>query len=91
MDRWAHGYYHMTPFGWVGMILFWAALILLIVWLVRSFDFGRGSRREPPAPFAPPASPSTPRGDRAMEIARERYAKGEIDAEQFEKLKRDVT
>jgi len=70
--------------GWsiVGMILmfiFWALLItgiiLLIVWIVRRVSYpGRDLSRT----------------DKAMEILKERYARGEINKEDFEKMKKDM-
>ena len=56
---------------WLGMmlvmVLFWAAVILGIVWLVRGgFDGSRGGRRETPT-----------------EILDRRFAEGEISAEEY--------
>ena len=57
------------------MIVFWGGLIALIVWAVSRF--GRDHKTEA--------------GDkRALDIAKERYAKGEITKEQFEQIKRDL-
>jgi putative membrane protein len=86
MGPWTYGYGHMDWLrwgwlGWIGMVLFWVLIVLGIVWLWRSLDLPRAWRGD-----------STGRSsDRAIEIVRERYAKGEIDAEQFEKLTRDLT
>ena len=70
--------------GWsiVGMILmfvFWAliitGIILLIVWIVRRVSYpGRDLSRT----------------DKAIEILKERYARGEINKEDFEKMKKDM-
>lgn len=66
--------------GWAMMIfmtLFWIAVIALVVWLVWRFAFSGGA----PAP----------RGeDRAEEILRERFARGEIDSETFERMLEDL-
>lgn len=71
--------------GWFGMILFWILAILAIVWLVRNLDLGSLWRDrkdgQPPQPAAE---------DRAMSTLRERYARGEIDADEFERRKRDL-
>jgi putative membrane protein len=75
----------MMGYGWgmgggLGMILFWILLILAIVWLVRTLGLDkmiRGTRSEPTQ-------------DRALETLRERYARGEIDSEEFEGRKRDL-
>ena len=52
------------------MLVFWGGLIALVVWLFRT------NRSESPAPPAPPAR--TP--DQMLD---ERFAKGEIDEEEF--------
>ena len=62
--------------GWGGglmMLVFWAVIILLIVWLVREFS-GRHARS----------------GSHALDILKERYAKGEINKEEFESKKNDL-
>ncbi|NIA25399.1 MAG: SHOCT domain-containing protein [Gammaproteobacteria bacterium] len=56
--------------GWLGplwMLLFWGGVVLLIVWAVRSGSFGSGTRQ----------------GNRALGILEERYARGEIDRDEF--------
>lgn len=71
--------------GWFGMILFWILAILAIVWLVRALDLGSiGRRRDDPQ------SPQAQTEDRALAVLRERYARGEIDADEFERRKRDL-
>ena len=65
----------MTGFGWLGMSLFWVLIILALVFLVRNLDG-----------FVP----RTPRADRSLEIARERFAKGELSQEEFEAVKRTL-
>ncbi len=71
--------------GWFGMILFWILAILAIVWLARALDVGRlwRTRDEKHAPRAPTE-------DRALAVLRERYARGEIDTDEFERRKRDL-
>jgi len=58
--------------GWwmgVSMVLFWAGVVLLVVWAVRGMSAGG----------------RTPAGDRrAVEILDERFARGEIDREEYE-------
>lgn len=53
------------------MLLFWGVIIFLIVVGVRWFSDGKGGRRQPDA----------------MDILKERFAKGEIDEEEFQKRK----
>ncbi|MBE0479926.1 MAG: SHOCT domain-containing protein [Dehalococcoidia bacterium] len=57
------------------MVLFWGAIIALIVWAVRAL-LGRREDTSRPTP---------------LDIARERYAKGEITREEFEQIKRDLS
>lgn len=67
-------------FGILGM-LFWLALIVLVVVLVwRLMERGGrdGSRYD--------GGRETP-----LEILKKRYARGEIDKEEFERVKRDLT
>jgi putative membrane protein len=94
LAQWGGGYggWHMGPgyggglygYGWVGMILstvFWVlliiGLILLIKWLVQSKGGG--------GPLVPHSS------SRAIDILKERYARGEIDKQEFEDKKRDLS
>lgn len=53
------------------MVLFWGALIALIVWLVRETSGPRSGGRVPP------------QGPNAEELLAQRFARGEIDAEEF--------
>lgn len=70
--------------GWLFPLVggvFWMLLlvltVVLVVWLVR---------RPRPQAIVAGAYPSS----RAVEIARDRYARGEIDREQFERLSEDL-
>jgi putative membrane protein len=85
-----YGDWHMGPgmmggwgMGWFGgifMIVFWilmlVGLVMLIKWLFQSTSRGKGNGQS---------------GLRALEILKERYARGEIDKTQFENMKRDLT
>ncbi len=80
------GYYGwgMGAFGWIGMILFWILIILGIIYLARTLELGKGSgagRSE---------SSTDSSRDAALEILRERYARGEIDREEYEQRRRDL-
>jgi len=78
---WWHG---MDSFGWgFGMAfmgLFWIAIVLLIVWLVRSISDRSSERRPPPPPTETP-----------LEILQKRYARGEINRAEFEEKRRDLS
>ena len=74
MGGWGMGW-----FGSIFMLIFWGlvivGLVLLIRWLVHT------TRRD-----TGPAQG----GSRAMEILKERYARGEIEQEEFEQKKQDL-
>jgi putative membrane protein len=74
----------MDSFGWglgmLFMVLFWVAIVLLIVWLVRAIS-GRSPDR--PHPLPPSETP--------LEILQKRYARGEIDRAEFEEKRRDLS
>ncbi len=72
---WDWGWGHML-FGGLMMLVFWGGIILLIVLGVRWL--GRG-----PEGHAGPRTRPTP-----LEILEERFARGEIDKEEFEERKR---
>ncbi len=66
--------------GWVVMgifmVLFWGAIIALVVWGIKKLtERGpeAGGRKEP------------------LDIARERYARGEITKEEFDRIKKDLS
>lgn len=77
------GWWFGYGFGaWWGvlMMLFWVlvlvGIVLLVIWLLRRAGPGPGERREG--------------GGRALEVLRERYARGEISREQYEQMRRDL-
>ncbi len=71
---------YMWGFGWLGMILFWIAFIVVIVLVVKwLFQQGKTETR-------PPAQEES-----ALDILKKRYVKGEINKEEFEQKKRDIS
>ena len=67
-----------TAMGWwmvAWMVVFWGGLIALIVWEIKKLTERGGS---------------TPKHD-PLDIAKERYAKGEISREEFEQIKNDLS
>ena len=68
-------------FGMISMVLFWVLIIVGIVVLVRWIAGPSASSGLPPAP--PPLKT-------ALDILKERYARGEIDKQEFEEKKRDL-
>jgi putative membrane protein len=76
MMGWTDGYGWMGP-GWIIMIIFWVVVIAGGIALVRWFGMrGRGSDD---------TSRRTP-----LEILQERYARGEIEREEYEQKRRDL-
>ncbi len=71
---WFDGMGWWMIFGGLWMLVFWGGLIALIVWGIMKF-----SRRNGSAPKRDP-----------LEIAKVRYAKGEISKEEFEQIKKDL-
>ncbi len=74
------GAFGISPIWGILMMLFWVLIIggvaWLVVWLLQQ---GR------PSPIGPVAA-----GSQALEILKERYARGEITREQFEQMRRDL-
>ncbi len=73
---WDWGWGHMF-FGSLMMILFWGGIVLLIILAVRWIGGGPTHRH------APLAARKTP-----IDILQERFARGEIDKDEFEERKR---
>jgi putative membrane protein len=68
--------------GGMMMILFWGAIVALIVWVIQTV-----TRQESTQTHAPHAGPSAPA---ALDIAKERYARGDVEREEFQQIKRDL-
>lgn len=75
-----HGYWGGPGgFGWMGgifMLIFWVLIIVGFVWLLRYLVASRSCSVHHP--------------DAAMEILKQRYAKGEIEKKEFEEKKKDL-
>ena len=67
----------MGPWGWVFMLIFWVLVIVALVYGVRWLA---GRNRQ-----GGNAEGRTPLG-----ILKERYARGEITREEFERMKKDL-
>lgn len=71
-------------FGWLWMLiplLFWGGLLAVTVWAVVRVFPNRGAYSEPPER----------RADSAEDVLRARFARGEIDAEEYEERRRVLT
>ncbi|MEJ2292364.1 MAG: SHOCT domain-containing protein [Deinococcales bacterium] len=79
--------YGLSGFGWIGSLLFLVLLVLGIVYLVRALDLGRSGDRGSKEASRQGDTSGT---DSALQILRERYARGEIDREEFEQRRRDL-
>jgi putative membrane protein len=69
--------------GGLMMILFWGAIIGLVVWAVQSITCRSADDARPPESGIAPPTP--------LDIAKERYARGEIDHDEFERMRRDLS
>ena len=85
---WGHG------MGWGWMVTGGALLLGLLVWviimLVRRREHGPMSPMPMCMHMGSMGQPYGDAGDRALQILKERYAKGEITKEQFDQMKRDL-
>ena len=66
-------------FGGILMLLFWGLIIALVVWGMKRLT-ERGS-----------SGSTTPEKHDPLDIAKERYARGEISREEFEQVRKDLT
>lgn len=89
-ERYYYGPHMMGEWGWGGMIFgpFFAILMLAVaiavgVWLVRWL----GGPGQPPGGW----HHTTPPGRAPLDILKERYARGEIDKEEFEERRRTLS
>jgi len=62
-------------FGWIGMVIWWILLVFLVVSAIRWFSdrAGRGGGEQ---------------GKSALEILKERYARGEIEKKEYEEKRK---
>jgi uncharacterized membrane protein len=81
----------------VGMAIFWIAVIVLIVWLVREFAGRRATQATQatavqPAPVAAATyHQAPPMVESPVQILERRYAAGEIDRDEFLRRREDLT
>ena len=73
--------YFDQMFGWgfgggIMMIVVWVAVVLFVVWLVKELRNESGK--------------DSARSKTALDILKERYAKGEIDRQEIEEKKKDL-
>lgn len=77
MHNWGYdcGIFQMGWYGWIVMIAFWALIIVGIFLLIRRIAGGPQNRGI---------------SDDPLEIAKRRYAKGEIKKEEYEQIRQTL-
>jgi putative membrane protein len=79
MGYWQEGMGWWMIFGGIWMLVFWALLIALVVWGIKKLtehgDHGSGT---------------TQKRD-PLDIAKDRYARGDISREEFKQIKQDLS
>lgn len=78
--QWGMGPGMMGGFGFLFVIIFWVLIVILIVLLIRRLISSSPTRTAGSSPE-----------DSALEILKKRYARGEIDKEEFEAKKKDLS
>ncbi len=73
---WQEGMGWWMVFGGFMMVLFWGGIIALVIWGIRRLTGG---------------SQETGQRRTPLDIAKERYAKGEISREEFEQVRKDLS
>jgi putative membrane protein len=79
MWYWHEGMGWWMVFGSILMLAFWGGVIALVVWGIRNLT-GRGDTGSNPTEKRNP-----------LDIAKERYARGEIPREEFDQIKKDLS
>ena len=89
--------FHTGPFGIVGLILgiiLWAAIVTALVLVIMELIRRQRRPRIEPAPLLPQAASSAaealPVGSEALRILDERYARGELNHEEYAQRKGDL-
>jgi putative membrane protein len=75
MWGWHEGMGWWMTFGGILFVLFWGAIIALVIW-----GISKVTKKDDTSKKANP-----------LDIAKERYAKGEISKEEFDKIKQDLS
>jgi putative membrane protein len=85
-NYWGHSNAMMSGGGWIlsgiAMFIFWIAVIWLVIAALR-WIFWRGHGEHHHMHMHPSSS-------RTLDILKERYAKGEINKEQYEQMRKDL-
>lgn len=79
---WGPGYFFGGPWGWIVGLLFWALVIYGVFRLISNLTNRSLVTTKSERPLG--------KEETAMEIIKRRYAKGEIDTEEFARRKKDL-
>ena len=79
MWYWHEGMGWWMMFGGIWMVIFWGSIIALIIWGIKKLTERSGSVSSSINKLNP------------LDIAKERYAKGEISKEDFARIKKDLS
>jgi len=80
MMHWEHGFsWEWVLYGGIMMLLFWGGLIASVTLAFRTFS---GFRRS--------VSPSALKPNPALDILNERYARGEINRDEYMNMRQDL-
>jgi len=66
-------------YGAFAMVVFWGLIIGLVVWIISRITRREDSGRE------------TPERRNPLDIVKERYARGDISKEEFDRIKKDLS
>ena len=81
-----HGFgWETMLFGGLMMVLFWGVLIALIVWLFRAYVVPNANRERTELEDYNRSS------NRALDILKERYARGEINRTEYLEMREDLS
>lgn len=83
-----YGYYNNgwagpSMFGGIFMFIFWILIVFFVIWIIRRILHSSHNYYNHDQYFGH-------RSNNALDILKERYAKGEINKEEFEAKKKDI-